>query len=55
VAMMLRYTLDRPELAARVEGAVSRVLDRGLRTADIAAGAAAVGTAEMGDAVVAAL
>jgi len=55
VAMMLRYTLDRPELAARVEGAVSRVLDQGLRTADIAAGAAAVGTAEMGDAVVAAL
>ncbi len=55
VAMMLRYTLGRPELAARVEEAVSRVLDQGLRTADITAGAAAVGTAAMGDAVVAAL
>ncbi|MDZ7752707.1 MAG: 3-isopropylmalate dehydrogenase [Gammaproteobacteria bacterium] len=55
VAMMLRYTLGRPELAERVEAAVSRVLEQGLRTADIAAGSAGVGTAEMGDAVVAAL
>ena len=56
VAMMLRYSLDEEPLAARVESAVARVLDRGLRTPDIlSAGKTRVGTAEMGDAVVAAL
>jgi 3-isopropylmalate dehydrogenase len=56
LAMMLRYSLGRPELAQRVEQAVGRVLDQGLRTADIASpGTRRVGTAEMGDAVVAAL
>jgi 3-isopropylmalate dehydrogenase len=56
VAMMLRYSLGEPAAAARVEGAVSRVLDQGLRTADImSAGMREVGTADMGDAVVAAL
>jgi len=56
VAMMLRYSLDEPDLAARVEAAVGMVLDDGLRTPDIAAdGEAAVGTREMGNAVVAAL
>ncbi len=56
VAMMLRYSLGRPELAGRVEAAVGRVLDQGLRTADIASpGTRRVGTAEMGDAVLAAL
>jgi 3-isopropylmalate dehydrogenase len=56
VGMMLRYGLDRPDLAGRVEQAVGRVLDRGLRTADIAAeGCATVGTREMGQAVVDAL
>ena len=56
VAMMLRYSLDRTDLAERVEQAVGRVLDRGLRTADImAAGMTQVGTCELGDAVVAAL
>jgi 3-isopropylmalate dehydrogenase len=56
VAMMLRYSLDAADHAARVEAAVSAVLDQGLRTADIAAaGCKQVGTAEMGDAVVAAL
>jgi len=56
VAMMLRHSLAAPELAARVEAAVAKALDRGLRTADIAApGTATVGTAAMGDAVVAAL
>ncbi|HEX5463084.1 MAG TPA: 3-isopropylmalate dehydrogenase [Burkholderiales bacterium] len=55
-AMMLRYTFDRPAPAARIEAAVQRVLAQGLRTADIAEpGARQVGTAEMGDAVVAAL
>lgn len=56
VAMMLRYTLDLPALAQAVEGAVSKVLDQGLRTGDIfAAGMKKIGTAEMGDAVVKAL
>ncbi len=56
VAMMLRYSLGAPELAERIEGAVARVLDQGLRTRDIqSAGARIVGTREMGDAVIAAL
>ncbi|MBT8116538.1 MAG: 3-isopropylmalate dehydrogenase, partial [Gammaproteobacteria bacterium] len=56
VAMMLRYSLDEAALASRVEMAVGDVLDRGLRTADIAAaGEQAVSTSAMGDAVVAAL
>jgi len=56
LAMLLRYTLDQAELAERVETAVGKVLDQGLRTADImAAGMTPVGTREMGAAVVAAL
>ncbi|MGJ8513474.1 3-isopropylmalate dehydrogenase [Carnimonas bestiolae] len=56
VAMMLRYTLDQAALAERIESAVGKVLDAGLRTADIAAaGEAVVSTSEMGDAVVTAL
>ncbi|MEW6353309.1 MAG: 3-isopropylmalate dehydrogenase [Pseudomonadota bacterium] len=56
VAMLLRYTLREEKLAARVEQAVSRVLDQGYRTADIYTnGTRKVGTREMGDAVVAAL
>jgi 3-isopropylmalate dehydrogenase len=55
-AMLLRYSLNQPELADRVENAVGRVLDQGLRTVDITAtGMTAVGTQAMGDAVVAAL
>jgi 3-isopropylmalate dehydrogenase len=56
VAMMLRYTLNQPALAVRIEQAVSKVLDQGLRTGDIfTAGTKQVGTKAMGDAVVAAL
>jgi len=56
VAMMLRYSFGEAELADRIEAAVGTVLDQGLRTADIAAeGQATVCTADMGDAVVAAL
>jgi len=56
VAMMLRYTLDAPCLADRVESAVDRVLDQGLRTPDIhTEGTREVGTRAMGEAVVAAL
>ena len=55
-AMMLRYSLDAPELAQRIEKSVGRVLDDGLRTPDIESpGTTVVGTREMGDAVVAAL
>lgn len=53
VAMMLRYTLNENELAERIEQAVSKVLDDGLRTADIhSAGMKMVSTTEMGGAVV---
>jgi 3-isopropylmalate dehydrogenase len=56
VAMMLRYTLNEAEMAERIELAVGKVLDKGLRTADIYSdGMTKVGTSEMGDAVVAAL
>jgi 3-isopropylmalate dehydrogenase len=56
VAMMLRYTLGSPEAADAIEGAVSHVLDQGLRTPDIhVEGQQLVSTLEMGDAVVAAL
>jgi len=56
LAMMLRYSLQRPDLAERVEAAVHRVLDQGLRTADIhTEGMRKVGTREMGDAVAVAL
>lgn len=55
-AMMLRYSLNLPEEALRIEAAVKRVLAQGLRTVDIwEAGTLKVGTREMGDAVVAAL
>jgi 3-isopropylmalate dehydrogenase len=55
-AMMLRYSLNRPEQADRIEHAVKSVLAQGLRTADIyEAGTSKVGTSQMGDAVVAAL
>jgi 3-isopropylmalate dehydrogenase len=56
VAMMLRYTLDEPAMADRIEAAVNKVLDRGLRTVDIMSGGMTeVTTEEMGDAVVAEL
>jgi 3-isopropylmalate dehydrogenase len=67
VAMMLRHGLERPDDAVRIETAVDVVLERGLRTPDLAAGTPAtppmpdvpaeveVGTAEMTDAVLEAL
>ena len=55
-AMMLRFSLNQPEAADRIESAVQSVLAQGLRTADIwSAGTTKVGTREMGDAVVAAI
>ena len=56
VAMMMRYTFAREDLATRIENAVRKTLQQGYRTGDIAeAGMAKIGTAAMGDAVVAAL
>jgi 3-isopropylmalate dehydrogenase len=56
VAMMLRFSLNQPEAADRIESAVRHVLASGLRTADIwSEGCTKVGTRAMGDAVVAAL
>jgi len=56
VAMMLRYTFNMTDEAQRIEDAVGVVLDKGIRTTDIwSDGMQEVGTAEMGDAVVAAL
>lgn len=56
VAMMLRYSLNEPLLAQRIETAVNTVLDQGLRTPDIMSdGMTEVSCEAMGDAVVAAL
>jgi len=55
-AMMLRFTLDQPAQADRIESAVKKVLAQGLRTPDIyEAGTTKVGTEEMGNAVLKAL
>lgn len=55
-AMMLRFSLQQPEAADRIESAVKSVLASGLRTGDIwSEGTKRVGTREMGDAVVAAI
>ena len=59
-AMMLRYSLGEAAAADRVEGAVSAVLEQGIRTADImptrgAGDLRRAGTDEMADAVIAAL
>ena len=56
VAMMLRYSLDESAMADRIERAVDKVLDDGLRTPDIMSeGMTEVGCEAMGDAVTAAL
>jgi 3-isopropylmalate dehydrogenase len=55
VALMLRYSLDMEVAAAAVESAIDRVLERGLRTPDLAAGRSEeseVGTEEMTQAVI---
>ncbi|MAZ89833.1 MAG: 3-isopropylmalate dehydrogenase [Cellvibrionaceae bacterium] len=55
-AMLLRYSLSAGDSADRIEAAVGKVLDQGLRTGDIMSeGMTLVGTQAMGDAVVAAL
>jgi 3-isopropylmalate dehydrogenase len=55
-AMMLRFSLNQPEAADRIESAVKVVLAQGLRTADIwSEGTQRVSTVEMGNAVVEAI
>ncbi len=52
-AMLLRYSLDEPEMAKRIERAILQALDAGLRTADIFRDVGRqVSTSEMGNAVV---
>jgi len=60
--MMLRYSLNEEKAAKAIETAVSKVLDQGLRTADIMSAdgkdgkdGKKVSTREMGEAVLAAL
>ena len=54
LAMMMRYTFNLADVAARVEGAVRQALASGLRTGDIAKkGDKTCSTSEMGAAVVA--
>lgn len=53
VGMMLRYSFDMDDAAEEIEKAVSTVLDKGLRTADIyQSGTKKVTCREMGDAIV---
>ncbi len=53
VSMMLKYSLQRADLAEKVDAAVAAVLARGQRTRDIARdGEQAVSTSEMGAAIV---
>jgi 3-isopropylmalate dehydrogenase len=57
-AMMLRHGLDMPAEATAIEAAIERVLERGLRTHDLATGGEGVrrvGTGEMTAAVIEAL
>lgn len=56
VAMLLRYSFNQEAFAERIETAVSKVLQDGLRTQDIQSeNTKLVSTSEMGDAVVAAV
>ncbi len=55
-AMMLRFSLNQEAAAQRIEAAVQKVLQQGLRTGDIySEGTIKVSTVQMGDAVVKAL
>ena len=54
-AMLLRHSLKLEPEAALIEQAVDRVLAKGHRTADLAAGGPSIGTAEMGSLVLAEL
>ncbi len=49
LALLLRYSLDADDAASAIERAINRALEEGIRTGDLARGAAAVSTNEMGD------
>lgn len=51
VSMMLKYTLNRSDLASAVDAAVEAALDDGVRTFDLAGGSRTVSCSEMGDVV----
>lgn len=56
LAMCLRYSFFLGEAADKIDAAIAKVLDQGLRTADIRQdGCRTVGTREMGEAIVTAL
>jgi 3-isopropylmalate dehydrogenase len=55
VAMMLRFSLNRADLADKLEQAVENTLNDGVRTVDLADGGASVSCSAMGDAVCKAL
>jgi len=48
-ALMLRYSFGLEDAAKAIENAVKQTIADGFRTGDIAAGAASLGTREMGD------
>src|SRR5690606_11973407 len=52
-AMMLRFSFGRNDLADKLEAAVRATVTSGIRTGDIAFGAASVTTTEMGEAIIA--
>lgn len=54
-AMLLRHSLDLESDATAIENAVQKVLDNGLRTADLNGGQRSLGTNEMASAVVSAI
>ena len=49
LALLLRYSLNADEAATAIEQAINRALEEGVRTGDLARGASAVSTDEMGD------
>jgi 3-isopropylmalate dehydrogenase len=52
--MALRYSFNLQDIADKIDGAVAKILARGLRTKDIASeGSTIVSTSEMGDAIIA--
>ena len=55
VAMMLRFSLNRSDLADKLEQAVENTLNGGVRTVDLADGGGSVSCSAMGDAVCRAL
>jgi 3-isopropylmalate dehydrogenase len=54
-AMLLRHSLNLDEDAKAIEDAVQKVLDNGLRTADLGGGTSALSTNQMAEAVMAAV